>query len=369
MINRADVKIVSDDVNQILSNTIADYENRTGKQLQPAHIEQSIIQTYAYRELLVRKGVNEAFLQTFPQFATGVALDLCGEPMGCYRLENQPAICTLRFISEHEHQTTVIPEGTLVAVNDVVAFVTEIEVVLTASNSYVDVNAVCTVLGDSGNGWQPGQVKDLKSEHLLSAGVTVSNIDVTQGGIHLEDDDAYRVRILLAPEAFTTCGSRRAYEYHTKSVSQYISDVSVHTPVGGTVKVVVLTKDGLPSSTLLSKVTSYLSAEDKRPLCDVVNVVAPEEVTYEVTATLFLLKDVSELAVKTAATKSLNKYLTDRFNVLGKDVVPLEITHALKVFGVYNVELISPGLTKLNREQWSRCTSVNIEISEEREDG
>ena len=75
-----DVKIVSEDVKQILADTIADYEKRTGKTLQPAHIERSIIQSYAYRELLVRKGINEAFLNTFPQFAKGLALDLCGEP-------------------------------------------------------------------------------------------------------------------------------------------------------------------------------------------------------------------------------------------------------------------------------------------------
>ncbi len=88
---KEDVKIVSDDIKQILADTIADYEQRTGKTLQPAHIERSIIQSYAYREMLVRQGINRAFLQTFPQFATGLALDLCGEPMGCYRLSDQAA--------------------------------------------------------------------------------------------------------------------------------------------------------------------------------------------------------------------------------------------------------------------------------------
>ena len=107
------IKIIDEDVKTVLAEAIADYEKRTGKTLQPAHIERSIIQTYAYREQLVRKGINHAFLQTLPQFATGIALDLCGEPMGCYRLSDQPAAVTLRFSVEGEHQAVVIPEGTL----------------------------------------------------------------------------------------------------------------------------------------------------------------------------------------------------------------------------------------------------------------
>ncbi|TRC70044.1 phage baseplate protein, partial [Mannheimia haemolytica] len=49
------IKIIDDDVKTVLAEAIADYEKRTGKILQPAHIERSIIQTYAYREQLLRK--------------------------------------------------------------------------------------------------------------------------------------------------------------------------------------------------------------------------------------------------------------------------------------------------------------------------
>lgn len=42
------IKIIDDDVKTVLAEAIADYEKRTGKILQPAHIERSIIQTYAY---------------------------------------------------------------------------------------------------------------------------------------------------------------------------------------------------------------------------------------------------------------------------------------------------------------------------------
>ncbi|VTU07308.1 Baseplate J-like protein [Actinobacillus porcinus] len=37
---------------------------------------------------------------------------------------------------------------------------------------------------------------------------------MSDSGIDTESDEDYRKRILLAPEAFTTCGSIAAYEYH-----------------------------------------------------------------------------------------------------------------------------------------------------------
>lgn len=361
------IKIINDDVKTVLTETIADYEKRTGKTLQPAHIERSIIQSYAYREQLVRQGINHAFLQTFPQFATGLALDLCGEPMGCYRLSDQPAEVTLRFAVTGEHQTVIIPEGSLVAATDNVVFATETEVRINGTEAYVDVVGICQTTGTVGNGWQVGQVKNLKSQ--LDVGVTVSNIDVSDNGIDTESDDDYRKRILLAPEAFTTCGSVAAYEYHTRSVSQYIADVDITTPVGGTVQVTVLTKQGLPSPILLNKVKNYISGEKRRPLCDTVIVTSPERVAYSVVANLDLLETSSEIEVKAVAETALRAFISSRTQMLGADIVPLDIQTTLKVAGVYNVTLTSPQLTKLTKQQWAECESITLNINGERQDG
>lgn len=361
------IKIINDDVKTVLAETIADYEKRTGKILQPAHIEQSIIQSYAYREQLVRQGINHAFLQTFPQFATGLALDLCGEIMGCYRLSNQPAEVTLRFSVEGSHQAVVIPEGTLVAATDNVIFATETEVRINGSEAYVDVVGICQHTGAVGNGWQIGQVKTLKS--TLDAKVSVSNIDVSDNGIDTESDEDYRKRILLAPEAFTTCGSIAAYEYHTRSVSQYISDVNVFSPTAGTVQVTVLTKQGLPSDLLRNKIKDYISGEKRRPLGDTVVVSSPERVAYSIVAHLDLLDNVAENEVKAAAETALRAFISSRTQKLGLDIVPLDIQTALKVTGVYNVTLTQPHLTKLTAQQWAECESITININGERQDG
>lgn len=366
---REDVKIIADDVKVILAEAIADYEQRTGKTLQPAHIERSIIQTYAYREFLIRRGINEAFLQTFPQFATGLALDLCGEPFGCYRLRDKAARCVLRFSVVGEHSSIVIPKGTVVAVTEQLSFATVKEDVITPLISYVEVEAEATVTGVLGNGWEIGRVKTLKSKLATDKDVTVTNIDATSGGIKEEGDDAYRLRILAAPEAFNTCGSVAAYQYHTRAVSQAIVDVTVVTPAGGKVDIYPLTINGAPDERLKTDIRTYLSAETRRPLCDIVTVKSPTVKNYQIVAELTLLEGYREDIVKTQAREVLLNYLSARTKKLGMDVVPSALTQVLRVEGVYDVVIQQPAKMVINATEWANCTAVTINVNEVRQDG
>ncbi|MFY1005742.1 baseplate assembly protein [Pasteurella multocida] len=364
-----DVKIVSEDVKQILADTIADYEKRTGKTLQPAHIERSIIQSYAYRELLVRKGINEAFLNTFPQFAKGLALDLCGEPMGCYRLQDKPARCILRFSISASHPSILIPKGTRVAVDEKLEFITLNDDVITSLITYVEIEAQANLSGTIGNGWEIGRVKTLKSPLMTSLEVKVSNIDVPSGGLVQESDDDYRKRILSAPEAFSTCGSVAAYDYHVRAVSQAIADVNVATPKGGLVRITVLTKEGIPDSRLLNDIKQYVSGEKRRPLCDTVEVQAPIQHDYQISATLKLLEGYREDIVKTKARDALQFYLSDKTKKLGLDVVPSALISALRVEGVYDVTLTSPQKIVVAENEWANCTAISVEVESERTNG
>lgn len=366
---REEVKIVSEDIKNILSETIADYEKRTGKILQPAHVERSIIQSYAYRELLVRKGINEAFLNTFPQFATGLALDLCGEPMGCYRLQDKPARCILRFTINQPHSSVLIPKGTRVAIDDSLEFVTLTDDVITSLISYVEIEAQANLTGTIGNGWEVGRVNNLKSKLNTELEVEVTNIDISSGGLVQEADDDYRKRILAAPEAFSTCGSIAAYDYHVRSVSQAIADVNVATPKGGLVRITVLTKEGIPDARLLNDVKQYVSGEKLRPLCDTVEVLAPTQRDYQITATLQLLEGFREDIVKTKARDALQNYLSDKTKKLGLDVVPSALISALRVDGVYDVTLNSPQKMIVAENEWANCTAISVEVNTERTNG
>ncbi|MGX2951555.1 baseplate assembly protein [Ursidibacter sp. B-7004-1] len=367
--NRYDVTVVPEDVKQILADSIAKYEADTGKVLQPAHIERLIINVYAFRELLTRKGINEAFRQTFPQTATGIALDLCGETMGCYRLKDKPACCILRFSVQGEHQSILIPKGTQVAISDDLYFITLNDDVITPLISYVEIEAECNRTGVAGNGWEIGRVKNLKSRLNTTTTVEVSNIDSPSGGLSEEDDDSYRKRILAAPEAFSSCGSIAAYDYHVRAVSQDIADVNVATPRGGLVRITVLTKRGLPDNRLLNDIKSYVSAEKLRPLCDTVEVIAPIQRDYQIRAELVLLDGYREDIVKTKARDELQRYLADKTKKLGIDIVPSAIISALRVDGVYDVNLQSPTKTIIAENEWANCTAINVEVNGERRNG
>lgn len=367
--NRYDVKVVDDNVESILRDAIAQYEKRTGKILQPAHIERLLINVYALRESLARQGINEAFRQTFPQYATGLALDLCGETFGCYRLLDKPARTILRFSIKGDHPSVLIPKGTRVAVSDEIEFITLNDDVITPLIAYVEIEAACNKAGTAGNGWELGRVKTLKSAVNFAGEITVTNIDVPSGGLAREEDDDYRKRILAAPEAFTSCGSIAAYDYHTRAVSQDIADVNVSNPRGGLVRITVLTKTGLPDSRLLNDVKQYVSPERRRPLCDTVEVIAPTKRDYQINATLTLLDEYREDIVKTKAREALQQYLSDKTKKLGIDVVPSAIISALRVEGVYDVNLIEPAKIVVSETEWANCTAINVEVAQERSNG
>ena len=375
-LKREEVKIVDDDLAQTLAATIADYEQRAGKVLQPAHIERLLINTFAYREHLLRQQVNEAYRQQHPRFATGLMLDLCGDDVSTPRLQVQPALTTLRFsatLSGLEQIT--IPKGTRVNAGQT-GFVTTEAALLTAAQSSAEVAAECMESGSVGNGWSVGQINSLAERLHPTIDVAVSNTTVSAGGVEIEGDEAYRERVLLAPESFSVAGPVGAYQYWARQASPAVVDVHVANdtdgggqPIGGRVAVTVLAKDGLPNAELIGKIQAALSAEKRRPLCDTVVVKAPTAVDYTLDAELTLFTGTDARTAKAAAEQAWAVYEAARRSRLGLDIVPLDIQTALKVAGVYNVVLHNLPLTVVKPDQWARCTNTTIRIAAQTAEG
>ena len=375
-LKREDVKVVSDDLSEILAQTIADYEARSGKTLQPAHIERLLINTYAYRETLARKAVNEAYRQQHPRFATGLMLDLCGDDVSTPRLQAQPALTTLRFTAVLSGlEQIAVPKGTRVNAGQT-SFVTTEAALLTAAQSSAEVAAECTESGSVGNGWSVGQINSLAERLHPTIDVAVSNTTVSAGGVEIEGDEAYRERVLLAPESFSVAGPVGAYQYWARQASPAVVDVHVANdtdgggqPIGGRVAVTVLAKDGLPNAELIGKIQAALSAEKRRPLCDTVVVKAPTAVDYTLDAELTLFTGTDARTAKAAAEQAWAVYEAARRSRLGLDIVPLDIQTALKVAGVYNVVLHNLPLTVVKPDQWARCTNTTIRIAAQTAEG
>lgn len=350
--------------NAITAEIVAQYEQLSGKTLYPAQVERLLIDVIAYRENLVRIGIQEAAKQNLVAYARAPMLDYLGELVGVTRLPAQPAKTTLRFTVEATLATgLLIPAGTRVEGGDGAAiFATDVDVTLPTGQLSVDVAATCEEAGTTGNGWQPGQINSLVDE-LGDMEVVAANTSVTSTGYDEEDDERLRERIKLAPESFTNAGSRLAYRFHALKAHQSIVDVAVLSPMPGEVKLYPLLNTGLPDANMLSLVEATCSDERVRPLTDQVQALAPTPVDYAIDAQLVLYTNVDATSVTAVARANAEAYKVDRAAGLGRDVVPSQVNAALQVAGVYQVILNSPALRQLAENEWARCTGITLTVT------
>ncbi|MDZ5456997.1 baseplate assembly protein [Azohydromonas lata] len=177
-----------------------------------------------------------------------------------------------------------------------------------------------------------------------------------------ESDAAFRGRILLSFEAYTTAGSRQSYEYHALSASGDVLDASAVSPTPGHVTVYVLSRSGVgtASAPLLAAVSAALSAEDVRPLTDTVSVLSASIVQYQITATLHLQDGPDPDVVRTAALTAARAYAAETHR-LGRVVSLSGLYRALHQSGVLRVDLTAPaGNVAITDGQAPYCTAITL---------
>lgn len=181
-----------------------------------------------------------------------------------------------------------------------------------------------------------------------------------------EDDAAFRARVLLSLEGYTTAGSRGSYKFHALSASGDVKDVGVASLEPGTVNIAILSRTGngaAPAATI-SAITVALSDETVRPLCDSVQVQSAAIIEFAVIATLSVYQGADQAAIQAAALASLNAYLTSQHQ-LSLGVSRSGIMAALHQSGVRSVTLTSPATDvscSWNQAAW--CTSRTISTQE-----
>lgn len=357
-------QFIDTDAQSVLDACIAEYERLTGRPLYPAQSERLLINLIAYREHLVRVGIQEAAEQNLVAFARAPMLDYLGELVGVIRIPAQPARCILRFSLDAPAVSPVfIPSGTGVYSNDgKYLFTTEADRTIEAGVVAIDVSAVADTAGEAANSLQRGNVSTL-ADDVTDESLSVCNVDATSGGSDEETDDHFRERIMLAPETFSVAGSELAYRFHALSVSASIVDVGVLSPTPGVVELYPLTKIGIPDNATLALVKAKVGSEKVRPLTDRVTVIAPERVPYSLSVTLTLYKNADADAVKKRAQASLAAHAEALRADLGRDIVRSQFINAALVSGAYDAEVISPAAdVALTRKQWADCTGIVVLI-------
>ncbi|MCK9514077.1 MAG: baseplate J/gp47 family protein [Pigmentiphaga sp.] len=347
----------------ITAQMIAAYEEATGRPLQPAQVERLIVNLIAYRENLVRIGIQEAAKQNLLAFARFPMIDYLGELLGVVRLPQSPAVTTLRFsLAAAQELPAIVPAGTRARTGDGrFTFASDRLAQVPAGSLFVDVPATASEVGAAGNGYAPGQAAQLLDP--VAPVVAVTNVSETHGGRDTEDDERLRERIREAPEKFSVAGPYGAYRWHAMTAHQSIVDAAVISPEPGIVQVYILTDEGLPSSEILDIADDVLNHEKVRPLSDTVEVLAPARIAYSIEAQITLFRSADATVTLAAANAAAAAYVAARRDSLGRDLVPSQIIAALSVPGAYRVDLVSPGFRQLGQSEWADCEAVDIVIA------
>jgi phage-related baseplate assembly protein len=175
-----------------------------------------------------------------------------------------------------------------------------------------------------------------------------------------ESDDRLRMRCQMAYEGMATAGPVNAYKFHALSASAEVADVAVDSPTPGTVRVTILSPAGQPSADTLNLVEQELSAEDVRPLCDLVAVEPAQIKPYAVDATLNAIglgKEQAIAAAKDAMAKTAAAYYR-----VGATVPLSAIYAALHQPGIDSVTLRAPlADVTCSKQQAAKLTTLHLD--------
>lgn len=256
-------------------------------------------------------------------YATGVMLDYIGSLYKVERLQAEPATTQLRFnLSTQLSTSSTIPGGTRVGVQNAdgtIYFTTNQTIIIPPGSLFGTVAATANITGESGNGFSIGQVNTLMDPLAFVA--SVSNTTETGGGSNIESDDAFRERIRIAPESFSTAGPRDAYVYWAKSASSSIIDVGLSSPNPYEVIVVpLLTGGNIPGQEVLDAVYESVNDRTRRPLTDLVKVQAPVAVSYDINVKFYISqgKAAESQAIESNVRQAINDYILWQKSKLGE---------------------------------------------------
>lgn len=177
----------------------------------------------------------------------------------------------------------------------------------------------------------------------------------------MEGDDAFRQRIVLAPESFSVAGPDLAYVAFARRADGDVADASVISPAPGEVVVTILsaTGDGAAPGALLDKVRTQVDDKAVRPLTDAVTVQSATIIPFAIDARVWTFSGPDATLVLSTGRAALDTYVAES-RKLGRAIRRSGVEGALQVAGVERVELpgwvdIVPDSTKA-----AHCTAITV---------
>ena len=302
------------------------YRELTGKELVMKEADPVRLIAYADCLLLyqILQYADRAGKMALLKYSFGDYLENIGALKGISRLEGAAAVTSLRFIlSMKRNNVTLIPRGTRVTAGDGMYFETSDVLEIPTGAEAGEVHAVCRVIGSTGNGYKPGELKILVDP--IPYINKVENLTITEGGADRETDENLAERIYLAPSSWSTAGPDDAYKYWVKTFDPAITDVQVDSEIPGIVNICFILQDGqLPDDAMIEELDKFLKNEEVRPLTDQVIVQAPEIREYEIELTYYINKSdrTKAATIQAQVQKAVEEYAAWQKERIGRDINP-----------------------------------------------
>ncbi|MFN3437784.1 MAG: baseplate J/gp47 family protein [Acidovorax sp.] len=357
------------DPQQVVEDLVAQYEAMTGRTLYPAQIERLIIDLVAYRESLTRELIQDTALQNLAAFARAPFLDHLGALLGVTRLAASNAYATVRMeFQEPLVQAATLEPGWRVELPSGQVFVTDVRGDVAQGTTVYEFVARAQEPGTGTNGWPPSL---LRAVDVPPAPLTaLRTVSVTRGGTAAEADDRYRLRIKMAPEAFSW-GSEGRYRLAAMTAAPSLLDVRVWSPrPDGSISVVLLGADGVPGAEIVAQVQAALDDPKARMLGDRITVYAASPVDYAISVRVDVSPGHVPDLVLAAVEQRLRAWAGQQASRLGGDLVPAQVIAAGGgVAGVYDMQVLAPSQRVLQAHEWPRLTGLTVALGRQLSDG
>ena len=168
-----------------------------------------------------------------------------------------------------------------------------------------------------------------------------------------EDDPSYRERIYIAPASYSTAGTEDSYEYFIRKYNPDITDIRITVPEDCVVRIRYLLRGGVvPGEESMNGLLEYLSAKERKVLCDKLEVVAPEQVSYKLNLKYYINqsdKNRSDVIQK-QVDLAIEEYILWQRNRMGRDINPDMLRNKIIGAGAKRVEVVSPEFTVIDSD-------------------
>ncbi len=328
------------------------YKEVTGNsvQLPSADWRRLILEGIAYYTFLGMKQIEFNGRMNLLKYAVGGYLENLGALKSVSRQQAAGAVTTLRYsMTAARASATSIPAGSRVTAGGGIYFATDEYAEIPAGSTYVDVGATCLTPGRDGNIYSIGELDTMVD--IVTYIDAVTNTTIPTNGRDKENDDDLRERIFLAPDGFTTGGTKGAYEYMVRLFDNTVQDVKATSPTPGEVHIIVLLEGGvIPDAQYLTSLAAFVTDPARRILTDEVDVAAPDVQSYNIDLTYYI--NNSDKNKASAIQHEVNAALTDyalwQRGKIGRDINPDELVTRIKNAGAKRVVVRSPSYSVLS---------------------